>query len=295
MRIISSLILLSLALCMSAQNEKSFMLPDSISEENVHSETVTPDRIANYCRYVMSLPAPAYFDKSAGVAVPVYVEPFSPGVATIFGWDSGIITASGSRSQMPGLMAIESGLVNLNQQFGRWGISVGAQANKYAGFRFLHTQYGINASISYRISDRVRLETFGCFYFDKTPREASGLPLYLSPGIAGYYNSSAFGGFADISINDHWGIMVGAQAERQMHTGNYRVEPIATPYYRINKKVSIGLPVGQILYNILDNYLDSNRSTPAYNTVPSGKGLGKSYPGGSGMNVSNPEMPRPRH
>lgn len=295
MRILPSLILLSLTFGLSAQNENSFQLPDSIPRENFHSEPLTPDSlsIVDYYRYVMSLPAPAYFDKDAGIAVPIYVEPFSPGIANIYSWNSGMITASGSRKQMPGLMAIESGSVIFNQQFGRWDISVGVQANKYAGFRFLHTQYGVNARISYSLSDRVRLEAFGQFYFDKSPQSANGMPLYLSPGLAGYYNPSFFGGYADISINNHWGIMVGAQAERQMHTGIYRVEPIATPYYRINKNVSIGLPVGQILYNILDNYLDRDRSAPSFNPAPSGNGF--SFPGGNGSVSPNPEMPRPRH
>ena len=69
--------------------------------------------------------------------------------------------------------------------------------------------------------------------------------------MIGYYGRSTFGGYFDFQINERWGVQTGAQTVQQVGTNRYKAEPIVTPYYRINKKVAIGLPVGQILYHIL--------------------------------------------
>lgn len=78
---------------------------------------------------------------------------------------------------------------------------------------------------------------------------ANGMPM--PPLMLGYYGRSTFGGYVDYHINEHWGVQTGVQTVQQVGTNRYRAEPIVTPYYKINKKVAIGLPVGQILYHIL--------------------------------------------
>ena len=69
--------------------------------------------------------------------------------------------------------------------------------------------------------------------------------------MIGYYGHTKYGGYVDYRLNEHWGIQAGAQTVQQAGTNKYQAEPIVTPYYKLNKKVSIGLPAGQILYHIL--------------------------------------------
>ena len=61
--------------------------------------------------------------------------------------------------------------------------------------------------------------------------------------MIGYYGRSTFGGYFDFQINERWGVQTGMQTVQQVGTNRYKAEPIVTPYYRINKKVAIGLPV----------------------------------------------------
>lgn len=75
--------------------------------------------------------------------------------------------------------------------------------------------------------------------------------MFLPPSIAGYYGRTSFGGYLDYQINDYWGVEAGARTVRQLDTNRFESEPIVTPYYKINKKVKIELPIAEILYHIL--------------------------------------------
>lgn len=172
-----------------------------------------------------------------------------PGQASLLAWSNGEIVASGGRSSFPGLMQIDNGALGLYQSAGDFTFHIGAMVNKYGYFNGLHTQYGLSASITYQFTPRLSATVFGDYYFGNPPRMANGMPL--SPSMMGYYGRSNFGGYIDYQINEHWGVQTGVQTVQQVGTNKYHAEPIVTPYYKINKKVAIGLPVGQILYHLL--------------------------------------------
>lgn len=174
---------------------------------------------------------------------------FTPGHARLMSWNSGAIVASGGARSFPGMMQIDSGTFGIYQSAGDFTFYAGGMANKYGYFRGLHTQYGLNGSITYRFTPRLSATVFGEYYFGQPPRMANGMPM--PPSMLGYYGRSTFGGYVDYHINEHWGVQTGVQTVQQVGTNRYRAEPIVTPYYKISKKVSIGLPVGQILYHIL--------------------------------------------
>lgn len=174
---------------------------------------------------------------------------FTPGQARLSSWGSGEIVASGGIRAFPGLMQIESGALGIYQSAGDFTFYAGAMVNKYGYFRGLHTQYGINGSISYQFTPKLSATVFGDYYFGRPPRMANGMPM--PPAMIGYYGQSKFGGYLDYQINERWGVQTGVQTVQQVGTNRYRAEPIVTPYYKISKKVAIGLPVGQILYHVL--------------------------------------------
>lgn len=174
---------------------------------------------------------------------------FIPGQAELANWNSGGIMATGTVTPYPGLMQIDTGNLGIYQSFGNFSIYGGATVNKYGYFRGLNTQYGVEGNLTYMFSPRLSASVFGTYYFGNNPRMANGMPL--QPAILGFYSRSAFGGSIDYQINEYWGVEAGAQAVRQIGSNKYEWEPIATPYYKIGKKVKIGLPVGQILYHIL--------------------------------------------
>lgn len=174
---------------------------------------------------------------------------FTPGQASLFYWKSGAIVATGGTRAFPGLMQIDSGALGIYQSAGNFSIHVGGMVNKYGYFNGLHTQYGLNGSISYQFTPKLSATIFGEYYFGQPPRMANGMPM--PPALIGYYGRSTFGGYVDYQINERWGVQTGVQTVQQVGTNRYKAEPIVTPYYKISKKVAIGLPVGQILYHVL--------------------------------------------
>ncbi|MDE5750603.1 MAG: hypothetical protein K2H87_07535, partial [Duncaniella sp.] len=167
----------------------------------------------------------------------------TPGQAQLARWNGGMILATGGVASYPGLMQIESGNVGIYQSLGRFTFYAGGKANKYGYLNGLDTQYGLEGDVTYSISPHLSLSVFGSYYFGNTPA--------MPPAVMGYYGRTTFGGAFDYKINDYWGVEAGVQAVQQIGTRRFEAEPIATPYYKINKKVKIGLPVGQILYHMI--------------------------------------------
>lgn len=195
-------------------------------------------------------PLPLYGEVQSSV---LYAPGLSirPGLSMPLSWHSGEIIATGGVMEMPGLMRVNSGYLGIFQRAGNFSFYIGGAANKYGYFQGVHTQYGLNGSVSYRLSSGVSFTAFGVYYFGNPPTMNYGLPM--SPSMIGYYGVSKFGGYLDYQVNERFGIEMGGQHVQQVGTGRYEFEPIATPYVNIGNgktKVHIGLPVGQIIYGI---------------------------------------------
>ncbi|MDE5887951.1 MAG: hypothetical protein K2H46_10245 [Muribaculaceae bacterium] len=181
----------------------------------------------------------------------------APGTAVIPTWKNGAFMASGSISSYPGLMDIHKGSVGLIQNFGNLTIYAGGEANKYGYFNGLHTQYGINGTIQYNFSPRLALIGYATYYFGKKPLMANGMPM--PPAMMGYYSVSKFGATVDYQLNETFGLIVGGEAVQQFGTNRYRFEPIVTPTVKIGK-VRIGLPVGQIVNDMIRSHIEERRN-----------------------------------
>ena len=180
----------------------------------------------------------------------------APGTAYIPLWRNGGLLAMGNRTEMPGLMLIDSGSIGLMQNVGRLSLYFGGVANKYGYFNGLHTQYGVNGTIRYDFSSSFSATGFGTYYFGRPPMMANGSPM--PPSMIGYFGVSTFGGYVSYQINETFGVDVGAQAVQRFGTDKYRLEPIVTPTVKMGK-VSFGLPVGQILNGIIQTQMEGRR------------------------------------
>lgn len=183
-------------------------------------------------------------------------RPIIPGTAYIPTWKNGGVLATGSISEFPGMMSIHTGAVGLIQNYGKWNLYIGGEANKYGYFNGLHTQYGINGSISYSISPLITLTGYGTYYFGRAPMMANGMPM--SPGMLGYFSASNFGATAEFQFNETFGLIVGGEAVQEIGTNRYRFEPIVTPTIKIGK-VKIGIPVGEIVNDAIRSHLEHRR------------------------------------
>ena len=173
-----------------------------------------------------------------------------PGESAPFNWKGGGLFGTGYTTDFPGLMRLDNAALGVYQNFGNFTAYAGGIANRYGNYwGEVQTQFGVEASLTYQIAPRLSANVFGIYYFSNQPQEAFGLPI--TPAMVGFYDRTNFGASIDYQINDRWGVEAGAQMVR--HLGSNRLEaiPIASPYYKINNKVKISLPVGEMLYHIL--------------------------------------------
>ena len=242
-------------ICLSQNEMKEGLSIENISDSIGKTTEIIPDSIIptiGFSEYLWNDPEifPAIqhrWNWPIDIRIPDFH--FSPGLTELFRWNSGTILATGTMTQLPGMMNIESGTLGIYQALGNFTLNAGGIVNKYGYFNGLHTQYGLNLNINYQFSTRLSATVFGEYYFGQPPRMEYGMPM--SPGMIGYYGRSSYGGYLDFQINEHWGVQTGVQTIQQVGTNKFQAEPIVTPYYRINKKVAIGLPVGQVLYHIM--------------------------------------------
>ena len=195
-----------------------------------------------------------FYNHSVSAPLKLNIPDFSfvPGHASIFRWMNGEFITSGGTTVYPGLMQIDCGVLGLFHRFGNFDLYVGGRVNKYGYFRGVHTQYGVDGSVTYNLSPTTSFTAFGSYYFGRPPMIGGGLPM--PPAMVGYYDTSKFGGYVNQPLGERFGVLVGGQTVQQVYTWEYRPEPIVTPYVKVGtgkKKVAIGLPVGQILHGIL--------------------------------------------
>lgn len=177
----------------------------------------------------------------------------------IFRWQTGGLYGSAASVPMPGLMAVESGRLTLEQDLGQFTFSVYSEALKYGYFRGLTSSYGFGGSVTYRASDRLSLTLFGSYY--------SQTRVQL-PAVTGYMSIPAVGAYVDYGFSDRWGVKAGVQSYRSMITGRWETQPMVMPYFRISQQHSIGLDVGGILYQIIKSAAYDKSDTYSNPTIP---------------------------
>ena len=177
---------------------------------------------------------------------------FTPGVAPIYSWGSGSIYAAGGRTSMPGLMGLEQGSLNLQQNFGSLSIGLYAGASKYGYFRGLDTSWNFGADATYRFNDKLSLTVFGGY------ATSGGLP---QPAIAGFYDVPSIGAFLDYRFAEKWGVRMGVHSERSMLTGRWETRPMVEPYFMLFGQ-PLGIDVGGILYELLRSKNDWGPHNP---------------------------------
>lgn len=195
---------------------------------------------------------------------------FTPGKAIIADWRGGAFIAGGQIYNMPGLMDIASGQLGIGQQFGNLTLYVGGVANKYGYLGGLHTQYGIEANATYRLSPQWSINAWGWYYPGNSLPTMPG-SLIAPMSIMGYFQSTQFRLTANYQVNGWLGIETGAKVEHLYGTNQYEALPVVTPYFTFgsgNRKVRVGIPVGEIMYRMLRNYSGKNNNGGIRTTQP---------------------------
>ncbi len=181
----------------------------------------------------------------------VSLPPITPGVANIFSWKSGGISAFGSSESYPGLMGIESGGLAMMQSFGKFDLMLDATATKYGYFRGLTKIYSFNGSLTYNINDRLRFTLQGTY----VPNGQ-----FNQPAMFEAMDNTSISGLFDYQFNDHWGMLFGTQTYYSYRSRHWDIRPVAMPYYLVGGAVPIGIDVGGIVFEIVRSAIESKSS-----------------------------------
>ena len=241
-RAIITMITLLTAIVINAQVEA----PDSLRLDSIrHIELTT----ASSSFGNIAPPSMSGYSRLFRPQTPILVEnrvfhakPMHPG--KIASWYSGGISGYASSQSLPGMMGIEQGRISLYQSVGNFTFTAYGEALKYGFYRGLRTSTGFGGSVGYMLNDNVSFTVFGSYYTS---------PGSMLPSMAGYTSIPMFGGYADFSLGDRWGVQVGAQSYRSVMTQRWEPQPIVTPYFKLSKDAKIGIDVGGILYQLVRN------------------------------------------
>lgn len=120
------------------------------------------------------------------------------------------------------------GLGGINIASGMYNIRLGDRfilsGGLYAGKYTLHNNFindaGVQGNVSFELSDRIRLHTFGNYSFNNTPTPFTGM-----------YPQTSYGGAFELKVTDKWGIMMGAEREFDVFSGKWLTRPIVYPVF----------------------------------------------------------------
>lgn len=164
-------------------------------------------------------------------------------------WKGASVGVVGSNYHLPGLMDTSSGSLSLHQDLGRWHFTASglAQKNWMPWQRSLLTEYGFGGDVGYDLSNFVSLHAFGYYYANQTQ---------VGPAMSPYYNTSTYGGYADIRFSNTFGTNVGIRRYMNPMTGKWTNEPIVNPYIKIGDS-KIELPLGGLLKGLVEGHRDN--------------------------------------
>ncbi len=166
------------------------------------------------------------------------------GIAPIAMWGTGGLMAMGARQSLPGLMGHEHGALTFTQMLGPLSLTASATADKYGYYRGLQTVYGLSGTATYTINETFGLTLFGSYYA-RNP--------YMGAAMMPYVSSTNFGGFMSVNFSDHFGVDVGAQSTYRPYARGWHTQPIVMPYYRTDSGAKIGIDIGGLLLEVIDN------------------------------------------
>lgn len=174
------------------------------------------------------------------------------------------VVGSGSYTALPALGTMGTGSLGfLAAPTDRLTIGMGASGVKYHMGRSAWNDFGLYLNGSYKLTDRLSVNAFGQYYFDKR---------FHTVAAMGYMQSVVYGGTLDYKFSDSFSMAVGAQRYYDAYTHTWKTVPIVAPTFKL-----FGAPmtvdVGGLLYNIVESLIYNAREGSHHYSSPSGSGV----------------------
>ena len=158
-------------------------------------------------------------------------------------------TAVGTYRSYIGLMDVQSVSGNMQYSFGAINMQGGLIANRYHYYRGIISQYGLSGQIVYSFNPNLSATIFGTYY-NTNP--------FISMATFPFVPTTSYGGYMTVGNNSFY---MNLGVERRYNTFEHKMEtvPISSPAFKISNKVTIELPLGDLIKHVVEDVVMKNR------------------------------------
>ena len=157
-------------------------------------------------------------------------------------------TAVGTYRSYIGLMDVQSVSGNMQYSFGAINMQGALIANRYHYHRGIISQYGISGQIVYSFNPNLSATIFGTYY-NTNP--------FISMATFPFVPTTSYGGYMTVGNNSFY---MNLGVERRYNTFEHKMEtvPIISPAFKISNKVTIELPLGDLVKHVVEDVIMKN-------------------------------------
>ena len=158
-------------------------------------------------------------------------------------------TAVGTYRSYIGLMDVQSVSGYMQYSLGALNMQGGLIANRYLYHRGIISQYGISGQIVYSFNPNLSATIFGTYY-NTNP--------FISMAAFPFVPTTSYGGYMTVGNNSFY---MNLGVERRYNTFERKMEtvPIISPAFKISNKVTVELPLGDLVKHVVEDILVKNR------------------------------------
>lgn len=158
-------------------------------------------------------------------------------------------TAVGTYRSYIGLMDVQSVSGNMQYSLGALNMQGGLIANRYLYHRGIISQYGISGQIVYSFNPNLSATIFGTYY-NTNP--------FISMAAFPFVPTTSYGGYMTVGNNSFY---MNLGVERRYNTFEHKMEtvPIISPAFKISNKVTVELPLGDLVKHVVEDVIMKNR------------------------------------
>lgn len=155
------------------------------------------------------------------------------------------LTATGAYRSYIGLMDVQSVSGGVQYSLGAMTVQGALAANRYLYYGRVFTQYGVSGQLSYCFNPNLALTVFGTYY-NTNP--------FFSMAAFPFVPTTSYGGYMTVGSRSFY---VNLGVERLFNAFEHKMEtvPIITPAFKISNKVTIELPLGDLVRHIVEEIL----------------------------------------
>lgn len=260
MRKLIAFLLFLLAIGLGATAQEVSGLQMLLPKEDIHPITPSAENHQLTPTYsdILMMKALSSSELLAAPSMAIVPLPFAAAQPLVYGYDasrSGAtsmevlknirLTATGTYRSYIGLMDVQSVSGGVQYSLGAMTMQGALEANRYFYHGHVFSQYGVSGQLSYRFNPNLALTVFGTYY-NTNP--------FLSMAAFPFVPTTSYGGYMTVGSRSFY---VNLGVERRFNAFEHKMEtvPIVTPAFKISNKVTIELPLGDLMKHLIEEIL----------------------------------------